>query len=101
MHCLVYVLRQAGVKLPRDVVQSRPYPGWLFYGNDSRKFYPRTVARLFESPKTRVDVIAPLIHAHVKKIENGGVLIYGATEAVGYRETDPPQVWWCMPGAAG
>lgn len=97
MHCVVYVLREAGKKLPRDVVQSRPYPGWLFFGDDSRKFYPRAVARLFDTERTRVDVIEPLIHASIKKIENGGILIYGASEAVGYQQPDPPQVWWCMP----
>lgn len=97
MHCLAYVLRQAGEKLPLEVVKSRPYPGWLFYGNDSRKFYPRTVARLFETAKTKVDVIEPLIQAHIKKIENGGILIYGADEATEYQQPDPPQVWWCVP----
>lgn len=25
--------------LHRDVAPSRPYPGWLFFGDDSRKFY--------------------------------------------------------------
>ena len=59
MHCVVYVLREARRKLPPDVVQSRQYPGWLLFGRDTRKFYPRAVARLFETERTRVDVIEP------------------------------------------
>lgn len=71
MHCVVYVLRRSGTKLPLDVVKSRPYQGWLIIGKDTRKFYPRPVARLFKTPTKLIDVIAPVVQAHVVKIERG------------------------------
>lgn len=98
MQCVVYVLRRAGKKLPLDVVKSRPHQGWLVLGDDSRKFYPRPAARLFSTHATRIDVITPIVQAHVIKIERGGILIFGQEEADERQAPDPPQAWWCMPG---
>lgn len=97
MHCTVYVLRQAGMKLPRDVVPKLSVSGWLFMSQDSRKFFPQTTARLFRAPEILIDVIEPLVHAHVKKIERGGILIYGQQEQQSYQAPSVPQVWWCKP----
>jgi len=90
-------MRQAGVKLPREVVPKLAVVGWLFMGQDLRKFYPQTTARLFRAAENPIDVIEPLVHAHVKKIERGGILIYGQEEQPGYQEPSTPQVWWCKP----
>jgi hypothetical protein len=97
MRCTVYVMRQAGMKLPREVVPKLSVVGWLFMGQDPRRFYPQTTARLFRTAEILIDVIEPLVHAHVKKIDRGGVLIYGQEEQRGYQAPNVPQVWWCKP----
>jgi len=99
VHCTVYVLRQAGAKLPREVVPKLSVVGWLCLGQDSRKFYPQTTARLFRTAEILIDVIEPIVHAHVKKIERGGILIYGQEQQQGYQTRNVPQVWWCKPCA--
>jgi hypothetical protein len=97
VRCTVYVLRQAGVKLPREVVSKLSVVGWLVMGQDSRKFYPQTTARVFRTAEILIDVIEPIVHAHVKKIERGGILIYGQEEQQAYQAPSVPQVWWCKP----
>lgn len=98
MQCVVYLLRRAGQKLPSETVKSRPHVGWLFYGQDSRKYYPQLTARLFANSQLATDVIEPLVHANIKKVERGGILIYGQEEVHAYGAPHVPQIWWCMPG---
>ncbi|MGJ7486917.1 hypothetical protein ACSFA2_16775 [Variovorax sp. LT2P21] len=93
----MYALRQAGMKLPREVVPKLSVVGWLFMGQDSRKFYTQTTARLFRTPEILIDVIEPLVHAHVKKIDRGGILIFGQEEQQAYQAPNVTQVWWCKP----
>ena len=81
-------------------MKTRPNAGWLHFGQDSRKFYPQTTARLFQSNGVCIDVVPPLIHAHLKKIEAGGILLYGQEESEGYRLVPMPQIWWCIPVTA-
>lgn len=90
-------MRQAGARLPLEVVPKLGVVGWLFLGQDSRKFYPQTTARLFQTSETLIDVIEPMVHAHVKKIERGGILIYGQEAQPGYQAPNVPQAWWCKP----
>lgn len=66
-------------------------------GQDSRKFYSQTTARLFRTAEVLIDVIEPLVHAHVKKIDQGGILIYGQEEQQAYQAPSAPQVRWCKP----
>lgn len=98
MLCVVYLLRRAGEKLPAEVVKNRPHPGWLHFGQDSRKVLPQITARLFKDRTLTGDLIEPLIHAHVKKIERGGMLIYGQEESARSGAMPVPQIWWCVPG---
>jgi hypothetical protein len=94
--CLVYVLRRHGEKLPPDIVRSHPNAGWLYLGEDTRKFYPQVACRLFRDSKSEVDVIEPLICATVKTIKNGGLLISGQQEV--RSNVTHRQAWWCIPG---
>ena len=55
--------------------------GWLYFGQDTRKYYPQTCARLFKDSKSEVDVIAPIEHAHVRHIKGGGMMINGCRTA--------------------
>ena len=42
-------------------------------------------------------LMPPLVPAHVKKRERGGILIYGQEEQQTYQAPSVPQVWWCKP----
>ena len=95
MLCVVYVLRRKGEKL--DVVKHRPATGWLYFGQDTRKYYPQSCARLFKDSKSQVDVIAPIDHAHVRHIKGGGLMINGFQDGAGYQE-QLRQAWWVLPG---
>lgn len=94
--CVIYVLRRAGEKLPAEVVRTRPHVGWLYLGQDERKFFPQVTARLYRDSKTEVDVIDPLICAHVKAIKRGGILIAGQNEV--RSSMVERQAWWAVPG---
>ena len=96
--CVVYVLRRNGHKLPIDVAKSRPTPGWLTLGPDPRVFYPRTVARLMASARGDTDLLEVLLHAHVRAIKGGGLLIHGQEAVPIYGAANVPQAWWCLPG---
>lgn len=96
MQVVVYVLRHGGEKLDRETVRARPAEGWLYFGVDTRKVYPATVARLFRSAKAPIDVLEPITFAAVKSIDRGGILITGSEEVrsgVTHR-----QAWFCLPG---
>jgi hypothetical protein len=99
VQCTVYLLRRAGQKLPSDIIKNRPHVGWLIFGQDSRRHYPQISARLFKNSRLESDAIEPLIHAHVKKVDRGGILIYGQEEVPAYGKPAVPQIWWCIPGA--
>jgi len=94
--CVVYVLRRAGEKLPVETVRAHPAAGWLYLGQDTRKFHPQIAARLFRDSKSEVDVIEPLIHPQVKAIKNGGLLIVGLHEV--RSSVTVRQAWWVVPG---
>lgn len=96
MLCVVYVLRRAGEKLPVDQVRAHPNAGWLYLGEDTRKFYPQTACRLFRDRKSEVDLVEPLINPTVKAIKQGGLLIVGQQEVRSSVTTR--QAWWCVPG---
>lgn len=96
MHAVVYVLRRSGEKLPPDVVKSRPYVGWLHWGQDSRKYYPQEAVRLFQRQGTEMDVVEPLAHPIMRKIDRGGMLITGTEEV--RNSITQRQAWWVVPG---
>lgn len=96
MWVVVYQLRRAGEKLPKEIVRARPAVGWLYLGRDTRKAYPQEVARLFEKSVNEVDVIEPLVFPVLKKIERGGMLLTGLQD--GGRPTMDRQAWWVKPG---
>lgn len=98
MLCVVYVLRREGRKLPAEVVRNRPAVGWLQLDQHPQKAYPERVARLLKSEGSDVDLVQMMVHAHVRRINRGGLLIFGQEEQTRYREPHLPQVWWCMPG---
>ena len=76
MTCVVYVLRRAGKRLPLDVVKSKPHLGWLFMGQDARKDIPEQAVRLFRSRGQRDDVMAPIVHPRLAKIDRGGAAFH-------------------------
>lgn len=94
MKCTVYVIYLRGEKLPKDEVRLNPAEGWLYYGDDSSVFYPRTIARLLERPGSDVDVITPLPYSSVL-IDRGGVMVSGMQESGVQRHVR--QRWWCVP----
>jgi len=71
--------------LPIETVKARPTTGWLYFGQDTRKYYPQSCARLFKDSKSQVDVIAPIDHAHVRHIKGGGMMINGFQDGAGYQ----------------
>lgn len=98
--CTVYLLRRGGVKLPREDVLAVPFQGWLYFGRDTRKFYPSEVVRLFQDERALIDVVEPLMHPYLKKIERGGMLFRGSEEI--RSSVHEPQAWWVVPsGPAG
>lgn len=100
MLCTVYLLRRGGLKLPREDVLAVPFHGWLYFGKDTRKFYPSEVVRLFQGERALIDVVEPLMHPYLKKIERGGMLFRGSEEV--RSSVHEPQAWWVVPsGPAG
>ena len=98
MFCVVYVLRREGRKLPPEVVRDRPAVGWLELDQHPLKAHPERVARLLEIKGSDVDLIQMIVHAHVRRISNGGLLIFGQEVRSTYGAPNVPQVWWCRPG---
>jgi hypothetical protein len=96
MLVVVYVLRRHGVKLPQEVVRSRPVPGWLSMRADTNQGLPTVTARLYRPENQLVDIVTPLINASVKSIERGGMMIVGDEE--GHSGVADRQTWWCLPG---
>jgi len=96
MMCVVYVLRRAGKRLPLDVVKSKPHLGWLFMGQDARKDIPEQAVRLFRSRGQRDDVMAPIVHPRLAKIDRGGLLFIGLEEV--RSSVNQKQAWWIVPG---
>ena len=96
MHCVVYVLRQGGKRLPADVVKGRPYVGWLHFGQDARKAFPQEAISLVAPAKPDANVIEPMIHPRLKKIERGGMLFLGSEEV--RSSVTQKQAWWVIPG---
>ena len=76
----------------------RSTPGWLTLGPDPRVFFPRTVARLLSNATGGADVLEILLHAHVKFIKGGGLMVFGQESPPVHNAPLVPQTWWCVPG---
>ena len=96
--CVTYVLRRNGQKLPTEIARARPVVGWLELGRDPVKCYPETIARLLKNEGTELELVTTLVHAHVRKISRGGLLICGQEVQLGYGAPNFPQAWWVKPG---
>ncbi len=90
MYSTVYQIYSRGVKLPKEEARANGVTGWLFLGQDSRKFYPQTTARLFQESHDEVDVLKPIVNARAL-IGKGGIMISGKLDIGEY------QRWWCVP----
>ncbi|WP_225785495.1 hypothetical protein [Xenophilus sp. Marseille-Q4582] len=98
MFCTLYILRRDGKKLPVDEVRAAGIAGWLWMGQNPKLRFPRTDA-IFQ-PRQAGEHPLMLQYAHVKRIEAGGIMIYGQDE------TSPQnayirQTWWLVPSSFG
>ncbi|RYH18380.1 MAG: hypothetical protein EON54_27475 [Alcaligenaceae bacterium] len=84
------------MKLPLEEVHARPYSGWLYLGRDPRVTSPQEVVRLLRSERDQADVVEPMLHPLLRKIDRGGILLRGLEEV--RSGVTQPQVWWCLPG---
>lgn len=96
MYCTLYILRRGGKKLPPEEVRAAGIQGWLWMGENPKLSFPRTDA-IFQ-PQQAGDEPLLLKHAHIKRIEAGGIMIHG------HDQHAPPnayvrQTWWVVPSA--
>lgn len=74
--------------MPTDEVKRYPNEGWLYLGQNEKR-HPEVDAILYRDQTKTLELLR-LKHAHVKKIDRGGVMLYGRDAHV---EKHQPQVW--------